>query len=503
MTQAHPRGGAFSASHGQPAQPGTAPAPYTRDELDGIDDTCSVGNRWNFDRSEYGTVVAVGDVHGDYAAFQACMLMTSCVFVDGKGHLHWSEGRANVAVVLIGDLVDRWRPGKDRDGGMLFEGAGPPDGGRGAGEFGNDEHMVLQAASVLATQAARCGSAVFRLLGNHEMDQAFMCWENESYWPGWKKNTMKYVSPWEQRRSSVSDNTPESRASSFFDGQYNRELLDCGARAIVKIGEYMFVHGGVNPSVVRTADSLRSPLPELCNRLARCVLDRGGSDASRAFVQSLGSRDCKELCKQMLTKPSFSVGRVNPLSLERRMKQPADGGVLWDDRLSNDDAFDSHPAYGEYAGTALARDTKDEQTRAMEAYVTRLLRDLNRNLLTGDASMQPVQKLVVAHCVQGELKHTSMRPHGAYLRQEHSSRAWTSYIAADPLSGQAASHGVALLHGRRVWCVDVGQSRSTHREEQRDNRPTVLVLNLMNGEEEVRRWNLHLGQIACIRAGDM
>ena len=79
-------------------------------------------------------VVAVGDVHGDYANFVS--VLRSARLIDDKGR--WIGGKAHL--VQTGDLLDR----------------------------GADSRKVMDLLMLLEKQAAKAGGQVHALIGNHE-----------------------------------------------------------------------------------------------------------------------------------------------------------------------------------------------------------------------------------------------------------------------------------------------------------------------------------------------
>jgi hypothetical protein len=80
-------------------------------------------------------VVAVGDVHGDFAQFVKCL--TAAQLIDSSNH--WAGGTAHL--VQIGDTVGR----------------------------GSESKKVLDLLMALEDESARAGGAVHPLLGNHEL----------------------------------------------------------------------------------------------------------------------------------------------------------------------------------------------------------------------------------------------------------------------------------------------------------------------------------------------
>ena len=404
---------------------------------------------------QFDYVYAVGDMHGDYAVLQACLAMTECVDVLKDGTLRWSGG-ARRAVVLLGDLVDRWR--------AVYE------GGRGPGEFRGEEHALLRACNDLALQAQRAGSAVFRLVGNHELLQMQ---------PG---NAYRYASPY----SVANDGGAAARTASFAGGEYLEEVGACEARAIVKIGDHVFVHGGINPGVIAAAAGE--------NLVARC------NDTLRAFLLLDPAAKAEQLADEG-SDVNVLLTRVD----KTRDGRSEHAGVLWDDKLSSFSALgarksdDLQALHRQMLWRDLPPEFSSHEQWVMDLYVTRVLRELNTNL----DSPTPATTFVLAHCMQsfGERgEHAPMSRFSALRRLDD----YEEMVPAAPGDIRAAvEHSVACIHGGRVWCIDVGQSRAFHafrkdhmngvppgvREEF--HRPTLLVIDMTPGAENrhmVRRW---------------
>jgi len=279
------------------------------------------------------------------------MAMTECVDALADGSLLWVGG-SRKAVVILGDTVDRWRA--------------QYRGGRGPGEFKDEEHAILRACNDLAVQAQRAGSAVFRLVGNHELLQMR---------PG---GTM-YASPF----AVDNDGGADSRLASFADGRYLEEVGACGVRAILKIGDHVFVHGGVNTGVVEAAGDR--------NFLDAC------NDALRDFL--LADREAK--ASQMADVGSdVNVFLYN--ADRSRGGKAEDGGILWDDRLSSFGRLDCSKSatmqsiFDELSSQQLPPRHRSLAQWVRYVYTARVLAALNANL----GSATPATTFVLGHCMQ-------------------------------------------------------------------------------------------------------
>ncbi|HEX4935084.1 MAG TPA: metallophosphoesterase, partial [Gemmatimonadaceae bacterium] len=178
-------------------------------------------------------LVAIGDVHGDYGQFVT--LLRQAEVLDGKGR--WIGGRTTL--VQTGDIPDR----------------------------GPDSRKVMELLMSLAPQARKAGGRVVPLVGNHEAMNVL--------------GDLRYVHPgeYEAFRGSnsqklqerawrlLSDSTrradPSYREQWFaehplgwveqrlaFEGNGRYATWIRENNAVVKIGDFLFLHGGVSPKYV-------------------------------------------------------------------------------------------------------------------------------------------------------------------------------------------------------------------------------------------------------------
>jgi hypothetical protein len=156
-------------------------------------------------------IVAIGDLHGDVSATRAALRLAGALGTDD----HWVGGA--LVVVQTGDQLDR----------------------------GDDEPEVLDLLERLSVEAAEAGGALHALNGNHEVMNV--------------QGDFRFVTPDGFRDYAkteadgvTSDVPPEQRgrASAFQPGGVVAKQL-AKRRAIVQIGENVFVHGGLFRKHVR------------------------------------------------------------------------------------------------------------------------------------------------------------------------------------------------------------------------------------------------------------
>jgi hypothetical protein len=193
-------------------------------------------------------IVAVGDVHGAFDEFTA--ILQNVGLIDGDRR--WTGGAATL--VQTGDVVDR----------------------------GPRQRECLDLLMDLQRQAPRDGGTVIPLIGNHEvmnvigdlryltpeMFRAFASPDAEQRRESARKDYLLFLSAHqghghavvppadgEARQKWLDEHPPgffEHRDAFGPDGRYGKWIRS--NRAIVQVGDGIFVHGGINPAL--TFDSL-------------------------------------------------------------------------------------------------------------------------------------------------------------------------------------------------------------------------------------------------------
>jgi hypothetical protein len=151
-------------------------------------------------RAATSRVVAVGDLHGDLDGARRALRLAGAI--DARGA--WSGG--DLVVVQTGDEIDR----------------------------GDDDRAVLDTIDALRAQASAAGGAFVALLGNHEVMNA--------------EADFRYVTP--GAFASFRDFGDGGRAAAFHPGARYAAML-AGRPVMQKVGDTVFVHGGILPKHVR------------------------------------------------------------------------------------------------------------------------------------------------------------------------------------------------------------------------------------------------------------
>lgn len=171
-------------------------------------------------------VVAVGDVHGDRAAFQRVLARAGLV----DGDLRWTGG--TTWLVQTGDILDR----------------------------GDDEQAILDDLERLEDEAAAAGGRVVWLNGNHEVMNA--------------AGDLRYVTPGgfadfedvpglDRARFAAAPEVARARLAAFAPGGPYAQVL-AGQNLVAVVGDTAFAHGGIAPGAAAGLDD--------ANHATRCWL---------------------------------------------------------------------------------------------------------------------------------------------------------------------------------------------------------------------------------------
>ena len=181
-------------------------------------------------------IIAIGDIHGDLEALYVCLKYCARVisgslvrappemesvdnFYKAVENINWIGGDTNV--VLIGDSIDRGRVGAVKNKHGLTSGA----------VFG-EEVKIFMLLNRLAVQADHAGGRVIKLLGNHELINLYYS----------KRRLAKFF-----QYNGISYDSERLHWITKPDGILRTAVEACGGRIAVKIGSWVFVHGGIVP----------------------------------------------------------------------------------------------------------------------------------------------------------------------------------------------------------------------------------------------------------------
>jgi hypothetical protein len=219
-----------------------------------------------FSASPPQRIIAVGDLHGDFDAWQT--ISRAAGLIDGRGH--WAGGKTTL--VQMGDITDRWA----------------------------DSLKIIRSLQQLQKEAARSGGKVYVILGNHEAMN--LLGDNRYTTPGeyaafvdaqsaarrdrvyeanraqaeaFYKTQVPPLTP-EQVRAKWMAEHPLGWVEHRLAWQPSGELGQWATRnpAILKIGGTLFAHGGIS------AEYARQPLDALNKRVAAAMAAADDSPAS-------------------------------------------------------------------------------------------------------------------------------------------------------------------------------------------------------------------------------
>jgi hypothetical protein len=185
-------------------------------------------------------IVAIGDLHGDLVATIKALKLAGVIDVNTPNTLKninkivWTGGKT--VVVQLGDQIDRVRPQN------LVNDLCPENDSELNSDEGSDLKIICLFEK-LHREAQQVGGAVFSILGNHELMNV--------------DGDFRYVSPREfsefgnhfKERRSDDTTLPfgyAARKAAFAPGGIIAKKLADGRFAVLQVGSWLFVHGGIS-----------------------------------------------------------------------------------------------------------------------------------------------------------------------------------------------------------------------------------------------------------------
>lgn len=213
-------------------------------------------------------VIAIGDIHGDLNATIIALSKARVIkIINNK--IIWTGGKTHV--VQIGDIVDR--------------------GGRMLNYNDEDsEFKIIQLFLNLQIQSRKAGGAFHCLLGNHELMNIVGIYD--------------YVSPMGKNHF----NSIHARRHFFAPGKQFTKLLAGSWNVIIKIGSWLFVHGGLNSFI-----SQNYTIPKI-NNLMKMFLNGNTSLFNTSEFQKLFINN-----KSLLWNRDFATNRPNCVKLTKNL----------------------------------------------------------------------------------------------------------------------------------------------------------------------------------------
>jgi predicted MPP superfamily phosphohydrolase len=194
---------------------------------------------------KYTRIVAIGDLHGDWEQTKKALLLSGAFKKEKKGFMstEWQWTGGNTYVVQVGDQLDRW----------------------------HDDRKIMDTLAKLRILAAKGGGGFFPLLGNHEImnlqfkfkyvtkDSMNLFRDFDDKGP-WRFST--YLPP-DYLDMLTEHKLPHEpgRFNAFSKNGYYRKLLST-QNVVMKIGDIIFVHGGIGGGLGLSLEELNNTYKE-------------------------------------------------------------------------------------------------------------------------------------------------------------------------------------------------------------------------------------------------
>ena len=185
--------------------------------------------------NEPNRIIATGDFHGDLEACKVCFRDLARI-ADDNGN--W-VGEDNTYVVLLGDMIDRKRIDSIED-----------NDGRTPGEIDNEEKMLLEYVNKVSETAKKAKNCkVIKCLGNHEIMNLF----GKEY----KQSVAAYSSKYSLGKYCNNGKCGVDQKIKLFDplGDIGKLIGENDAYGMVKIGNWLFMHGGLSANLLKKLHS--------------------------------------------------------------------------------------------------------------------------------------------------------------------------------------------------------------------------------------------------------
>jgi hypothetical protein len=226
------------------------------------------GSNGVYDLPDGTELYAFGDVHGDYDLVVNLLTKVAKVAVQNPdGTFSWS--RPNCWVVLVGDMVDRFRIGH-----TLFEPIIVHDPvavrdirtQRGLGENVDDVGQIQDLLNTLTIQAHFGGqnNKIIKLLGNHDVIITSNTASSTSYI---QQYTSPYATPaynlFRNGLPAAEQDTYSTNYTDYIKFELANKLISGNTHVMCKIGKWFFVHGGMNTYVLTALEANCVPDPNI------------------------------------------------------------------------------------------------------------------------------------------------------------------------------------------------------------------------------------------------
>lgn len=255
-----------------------------------IEDYCKSNISYKTKYEAPRRMIVFGDIHGDYEALLVCLRDLAKVIrinnIDNGLSYEWTG--KDTYVILLGDMLDRYR-----DTSVIKKLKTP-------GEIKHEEEKIIDLLNFLSVESHKVGGRVIKLLGNHELMNA-------------QKN-FAYVTPYAKTVKHRYNGKEYSRQEYFTSGNPGaKKIISCGTIPLLKVGDYIFVHGGIMPNIVREFDKIEKDIFEYSKELMLKFFNNekmtkkekkhldliDGSESSILWERKLGTSSHVTLCDKL------------------------------------------------------------------------------------------------------------------------------------------------------------------------------------------------------------
>ena len=266
--------------------------------------TCNKSMKYKDIFPKQKRVIAIGDIHGDLQALMVLLDEVSkvvkfdCNIRDLKNISHVDDipfkwtGK-DTFVVIVGDIIDRKRTDAIMENGKLV------------GEIDNEEMIIIDLLNKISLTAFTHGGRLIKLLGNHEIMNLY--------------GDFRYVSD-----NTMKETNFDRRTTYGPGGRISKKIIGCGTLGIVKIGSWIFVHGGLLPAIVKNVKNHGvKNFIKTANKLARKMFLNTVSNNEQKLVNIYYNKDemiCKNHINDINDKNEINLYTKSvPITLERRL----------------------------------------------------------------------------------------------------------------------------------------------------------------------------------------
>ncbi len=243
-------------------------------------------------------LVAIGDLHGDLAVTRKVLRLAGAI--DAKDA--WIGGK--LVVVQTGDAVDR----------------------------GDDDRAILDLLERVKADAAKAGGELVAMSGNHEIMNASFDFRYVTQPAFVAFDDVKPKTPAVSAALEKLDSTTRGRAAAFAPGGGPYATMIANRPVIYRVGDTVFVHGGVLPKHVtygvdRINEETRAWLLGERPEPPRILTQEDGPVWSRMYSAAPGREECVILEKTlgMLGAKRMVMGHT----VQRNGVNPACDGKAW------------------------------------------------------------------------------------------------------------------------------------------------------------------------------